>query len=354
MAVEVKIKIKLITRKSILGEDLAFSIQIRLVDLLETFCMKNKNYLLEMISEEDLLKKRKIEPCILFFNKTINEETYNKLLKNRGHIKIIYDLDDLIPLWPSYSKYTGYKNYSFEKYYNLSHIVSVPNTVFKSNIINLHQKFEKIEVMPTYINYNKYIKYKTKKYQESNKILYSNADLIKLTNSSENFQKALSDISFKYKLELINIGDVKFEKPIYKMQNVGRMNFFKYMKYLIENDFKFAVIPLGFNEDLLDDIFNSSKSPVKYQQYAISKIPCIFSNSIVYSSIVDHNENGLLVENDYESWFAAMEKMVLNFDLRRNIAEAAFIDVMNNQSIDLGFRVLERVFKRLNKLEENE
>jgi hypothetical protein len=340
-------KFYLLARDSIIGNDLSLSLQIRLVDLVEKYNSTYSEFFVELIDESSLENINHPNNTIIIFNKTLSKKTFDYLYKNKENFKLIYDLDDLLSLWPSYSNYSGYSDYDFKKYYNLVDLVTIPSEIFRSNLINLYQVFEKLQVIETFLDFNKYINYSSKKYVDSSKILFANADSIKLSSSSNFFLKALYDICLKYNLELVNIGDTIFDQSRINVTNLGRMPFDQYMNFLNDNNFKFAVIPLSFNENFFDDIFNSTKSPVKYQQFGATKIPGIYSNSIVYSSLITHKKNGLLVNNSYENWFTAMEDFILDFNLRANISSNAFVDVITNHGIDAGCNKLHNVFKMI-------
>jgi GT2 family glycosyltransferase/glycosyltransferase involved in cell wall biosynthesis len=61
---------------------------------------------------------------------------------------------------------------------------------------------------------------------------------------------------------------------------------------------------------LLDTPFNRSKSCLKFLEYAALGIPSICSAMPVYSDRVRHEETGILVPNDPESWKDALERAV--------------------------------------------
>lgn len=86
-------------------------------------------------------------------------------------------------------------------------------------------------------------------------------------------------------------------------------------------DFDIALTPL------IDNSFNSYKSNIKYLEYSICKIPGIYSKVDPYVQSIKHMENGILVENDWNAWYKALELMIKNKDLRFALAEKAFSDV---------------------------
>ena len=80
----------------------------------------------------------------------------------------------------------------------------------------------------------------------------------------------------------------------------------------------FAIAPLQIDE------FNQFKSHVKALEYAAKGVPAIFSDHGVYRSIITDGENGLLAENTDDGWFDAMERMILDPELRKRLRQKAF------------------------------
>lgn len=77
--------------------------------------------------------------------------------------------------------------------------------------------------------------------------------------------------------------------------------------------FDFAIAPL------VDNLFNASKSDLKFIEYAALGLPAIFSSAPAYTPSVHDGVNGLLCQNRPEAWFEALVTMCdrdLQDDLR--------------------------------------
>lgn len=61
-----------------------------------------------------------------------------------------------------------------------------------------------------------------------------------------------------------------------------------------------AIAPLVAND------FNQYKSPLKFLQYSAVGLPAIYSNVTPYQEVVTDRVNGILVDNDSESWYQAI------------------------------------------------
>jgi GT2 family glycosyltransferase/glycosyltransferase involved in cell wall biosynthesis len=81
--------------------------------------------------------------------------------------------------------------------------------------------------------------------------------------------------------------------------------------------FDIAVAPL------VDAPFNRCKSDLKFLEYAACGLAVVASRVVPYSQTVRDGEDGLLADNDEESWFRAVESLVLQPELRARLGAAA-------------------------------
>jgi glycosyltransferase involved in cell wall biosynthesis len=75
---------------------------------------------------------------------------------------------------------------------------------------------------------------------------------------------------------------------------------------------------------LRDDSFNAAKSDIKTLDYALARIPAIYSDVGPYADAVSHEQTGLLCKNNSPSWSEAIVTLLNNEGLREKIREAAF------------------------------
>ena len=78
-----------------------------------------------------------------------------------------------------------------------------------------------------------------------------------------------------------------------------------------------AIAPLVANE------FNQYKSPLKFLQYSAVGLPGIYSNCTPYREVVTDGVNGILANNDAESWYKAMIKCINNKNSLSSVATKA-------------------------------
>ena len=79
-------------------------------------------------------------------------------------------------------------------------------------------------------------------------------------------------------------------------------------------------------------LFNNAKSNIKYLEASIFKLPTVASNVEEYRDIINEGENGFIA-SDTQSWLSALEKLILDADLRKTISENAYKTVIENYQI---------------------
>lgn len=98
--------------------------------------------------------------------------------------------------------------------------------------------------------------------------------------------------------------------------------FKEYPQYLASLKWDFAIAPL------VDTAFTRCKSHIKFLEYSMCKIPTIASRVYPYyvpcfnKEIIDDGDTGLLVKPS--EWYDAMEKLILDKELRLKLGENAY------------------------------
>jgi glycosyltransferase involved in cell wall biosynthesis len=167
------------------------------------------------------------------------------------------------------------------------------------------------------------------------RVIFTNADFLKFQNSKDAILTALH-IFFKnnpnYVLDFY--GD-----PFPEMHSLpflhftNRMSYGEYLRSVIAGRYKFAITPLGAEEDGEAIEFNLCKNPFKYINYGLCKVPGIYSNSQLYTQCVNNYENGLIVKNTSDDWGNALQQMAEDGGLRNSISENAYCDVVKNYHV---------------------
>ena len=86
---------------------------------------------------------------------------------------------------------------------------------------------------------------------------------------------------------------------------------------------------------LCDIKFNRCKSHLKWLEYSISGIAGVYSDIPTYNLSVDHRKTGLLVNNDVDEWFNALDELIRNPELRRKIVVNAQREVLTKYTMEV-------------------
>lgn len=94
-----------------------------------------------------------------------------------------------------------------------------------------------------------------------------------------------------------------------------------------------------------DTAFHSFKHYNKYIEYAGYGIAGIYSDVIPYRFAVRNEDNGLLVSNDPESWYAALCRLIEDQALREGIRQRAYNDAKDRFSLEKTAKIWEQVVR---------
>lgn len=84
---------------------------------------------------------------------------------------------------------------------------------------------------------------------------------------------------------------------------------------------------------LTSEVFNSCKSPLKYFDYSALGLATICSDRPPYQGVVNPRNTGLLVPDSEDAWYGAIKELIEDAELRRQLSEAAYADVVANDSL---------------------
>jgi len=332
-----KIKALVINRLSLVDpKQLGRSIVNRLTEPLE-FLEKKGVLQYEVLNPKEIniekLKNNNFD--VAFINKSCDKSTLEiaKILKSL-QIKIIYDLDDNIFDFPSYSNgKTEDSSIGFE-------LINIASRIITCNLpldrlIWKHLK-RKTKIIEHGINSDKYAKNKNKEESKHPKIVFTNADNLKFNNFEGEFILALHKIQEEFpKLEINIYSDKKGilgDKIRYK--DLGSRSYEDHKFELANSDFWFGIVPLGAGEEPELTNFHRCKSPIKYLDYGMSSIPSIFSDAFIYQGVVRHLDTGILCRNNHSNWLYWMRRLLLDKELRLKLARNSHNDVCENYNIN--------------------
>jgi processive 1,2-diacylglycerol beta-glucosyltransferase len=117
------------------------------------------------------------------------------------------------------------------------------------------------------------------------------------------------------------------EIPSDQLLLIAPVPIFLYYDILSSIKLDLAICPIE------DNIFNRSKSNLKFLEFSSFGFPCVASNVENYAKTIVNKETGILVDNTDSSWFDGLKNMVEDADLRLQIKKNAISFVRDNYDI---------------------
>ncbi len=186
------------------------------------------------------------------------------------------------------------------------------------------------EVAHTYINRNtvskEMIECAESAYQEYKK----DSDKIKLGYFSgslthnkdfEVIRPALTRILREYpNVELLLVGELAASDELNefsgRVKKLETTNWRELPKLIVQADINLA--------PLEDTLFNRAKSELKWFEAALVRVPTVASAIGAFAEMVEDWRTGVLSDNDTETWYEGLKRLIDNASLRENIGAAAY------------------------------
>jgi len=274
---------------------------------------------------------------VVIFSKHSSTRALELALQARALGKhLIYDIDDWIFSFPEYSggKQKTAKKNCMQEILSCTDVVTVANTRLQSKI---EQFIPNSHFIPNGIWVEKYTDdtLAPRKNEGVNKIVFTNADFLKLENSKEVILTALQVFFIKHPTFVIDFFGDPFPEIISLpfLHFTNRMPYEEYMQALVSGNYLFSITPLGAQEDPKAAEFNACKNPFKYLNYGAAGVPGIYSSSPIYTDCIQHGLSGWLIENTLQDWLHALELMAFDCELRERIRSNAFEDIARHHHI---------------------
>jgi processive 1,2-diacylglycerol beta-glucosyltransferase len=97
---------------------------------------------------------------------------------------------------------------------------------------------------------------------------------------------------------------------------------------------------------LVDNLFNSCKSPIKYLEYSALGVPGVYSKLTPYESVVKHGVDGFLASTPIE-WEETLSKLIEDQDLRKRIALNAQRKIHKSWLLSQNAHILKQFYEEL-------
>lgn len=270
---------------------------------------------------------------VVYFNYTTNDIGYAVMgtLAQKYGRKLIVDVDDdLFNIATNNPAYEAFKPGSWGRtvvraVLNDVHHVTVTNRHLKHLLMNETNKGDGlITVLPNYIDLNLYKHRSPFKDRGYYKAIHFGSSTHMSDLYSEPFFKAVDRVMKEYpNFSFVSVGAFV---PKYKdrwgqryEQGFGDPDLLKWITMMPKfmDDADFAVVPL------IDNVYNRSKSSIKFLETSSYKIPGIYQNIRQYKEVIQNGINGYLVTTEDE-WYNSIVSLINDSKLRKSMGEAAF------------------------------
>jgi len=104
-------------------------------------------------------------------------------------------------------------------------------------------------------------------------------------------------------------------------------DYLAYAKKLPDLGIDIGIAPLS------DNIFNRSKSAIKWMELSSCGIPGAYSDLPPYREVTQGGKAGLLCAQNETSWFEALDRLVVDRTLRMTISDYAYQEVLSKHSL---------------------
>ena len=237
--------------------------------------------------------------------------------------KYIYDFDDAIWL-PNFSesnaKFHKLKNYKkVNKCMKWAHKISAGNNFLSTYASKYNSN---ITLIPTTIDmgYHK----RLKSVESNSKIVIGWTGTHTTMRYLDFIVPIIKELEEKYEFEFLIISN---EAPSYKLNSLKYIKWNKETEMIDLNKISIGIMPLE------KDRWSEGKCGFKGLQYMALAIPCLMSPVGVNNQIIQHGENGYLL-NSTQEWKNGLELMLTDESLRMKIGQAGQQTITEKYSVE--------------------
>lgn len=262
-------------------------------------------------------------------NQDITSFNVFKELKARRKF-VIYDIDDNffeLPLDSALSYYHRKSEhiYTLEFFLKYSDVVTVYSTTLQKKALEYSNN---VRLLKCYFD-SSIIEGCTHEKKSKLRIAYATGRSSD-SDMEKPLEEALEEVLFKYGNDV----EVHFWRAPFKaienhksvVQHSATPNYESFMRNFYELGIDIGLAPLA------DGVFYNSKTNNKYREYSGCSIAGVYSNVELYQSCISNYENGILVDNNKNDWFSAIESLIQSPELRGKLSQNASLDVAENYS----------------------
>jgi len=296
------------------------------------------------------------------------QNLFKDKVKSPLKAKIVLDIDDNVDIISPYSQF--YSNYGLEEYKHGDKYIwkdgergfSIQTNLARMSYLKWGMKIADLITVTTdklaehALEYNKnvYVNDNTLDfnhwYRLNNKI---NKPLRVVWQGSPShyedwyaIKEPLNKLMDEFDFEMIMLGSqyqgIFDEKHRSRVKALPWVNFQAHSYRMMSLQADIGIIPLA------DLPFNHYKSSIKFYENAAMGLPSVVSNILPYSKSIKHGKTAMGY-NSPDEFYDSMKKLLENKGLRSNIANAAYIWVRENKSLELESKKLAERLEQLCK-----
>lgn len=251
-----------------------------------------------------------------------------KIRQWRGEGKaVVFDIDDLLLEVPSFleshAHYRDIRTLIKEALRQTNHVTTTTERL--ATVLRQHTPF--VSVTPNSSQHWGRSVQHFPKSDASVKLLIASSDTVRLDFVAPALVRVLADKDLC--IEILAIGNtVDFlKKAGIPVTGVPLLSYPQFLDFISRQNNSIGIIPLD------DSTFSNCKSPIKYLDYACCGIPSICSNVAPYSDVISQDQDGVLVSNHEEAWYASIRSLAKDPARRSAISTAAKINANRNFSL---------------------
>jgi len=308
---------------------------------------------------------------IIVLQKQSNQKALDFVRYGKSHgKKIVTEVDDdffNIPVWnPAYKHYLG-KGQDLINFYALSDAITVTtphlgkqlskynsNTIVLPNSLDIPvlNKFDSMEEGKL-LKYTQYLdSSKNKISLEKASSLMDGKTIIGWGGSPTHFKdleqvsEALIQLCKDNRDVVINMAGSCIDKLMSSVSPeqlilVGAVPIFRYLQTVSSLRWDIGICPIE------DNLFNRSKSNLKYLEFAQRGYACACSNVGNYSKTVNNGVNGLLTNNTPEEWYSCLSELAVNTSKRSTISAKGIELVEENYNIEKNITLWHKAYREI-------
>ncbi len=313
---------------------------IRLIKPLKAYISKHSGEI-KLVHFSQFLMQHMDWPDVIIVHREISIAVLEFVRAARKReIPVVYDTDDLLVSLPAWSSQIIHQS-TRDLMKNIMATADRVTCTTRPLADELEKFSDDIQIIPNVcIPSEKIPAPREKHHGDQCTLVIASSDTMPVAFWVSSVRRIVEKFDF---VHLVVIGNIahQFDFPPKNITIYKQCSEDAFSKILLGIDNGIGLLPLD------DSLFSSCKSPIKFWHYATCGITAIASDVKPYSDVIEHNRNGILVDNTEEAWYSAIAGLISDHEQRRYMLARAVRDWHTGASGDIAVRAWENVFSNL-------